>query len=101
MSSWSEYLEEIRCLARSYADRRWPPLFRGHANCKWSLKTTLERYYEDEKIPSDPSFLSYYKRASRSPKSAVETLILESGMNRSGRSNAKDLEATTEALGTA
>ena len=75
MSSWSEYLEEIRCLARSYADRHWPPLFRGHANCKWSLKTTLERYYEDEKIPSDPSFLSYYKRASRSPKSAVETLI--------------------------
>jgi len=75
VNSWSEYLEEVRCLARSYADRHRPPLFRGLANCKWSLQTTLERYYEDEKISNDPSFLNYYRGASLSPKSAVETLI--------------------------
>jgi hypothetical protein len=50
-------------------------LFRGHADCKWHLKTTLERYYEGEKLTFDQSFRNYYKRASLSPKSAVETLI--------------------------
>jgi hypothetical protein len=75
VGGWSEYLQEIRCLARSYSDGRRPPLFRGLASCKWSLQTTLERYFEDEKVPNDPSFLSYYRRASLSPKSAVETLI--------------------------
>lgn len=50
-------------------------MFRGLASSKWSLQTTLERYYEDEKVPNDPSFLGYYRRASLSPKSAVETLI--------------------------
>jgi hypothetical protein len=50
-------------------------LFRGLANCEWGLQTTLDRYYEDEKVPIDPSFLSYYRRASLSPKSALETLL--------------------------
>jgi hypothetical protein len=49
-------------------------LFRGLANCEWGLETTLERYSEDEKIPIDSSFLHYYRSASLSPKSAIETL---------------------------
>ena len=72
--SWSEYVEEIRGLAGSYGGRTRPPLFRGLAKSTWGLETTLERYCKDEGLPDDPSFLGYYRRASLSPKSAVETL---------------------------
>lgn len=73
LSSWSEYLEEVRCLARACRDRRPPPLFRGLARSGWHLETTLERFYQDEHSDLDRSFLQYYRKAAAC-KSAVEML---------------------------
>ncbi|MGA2593907.1 MAG: FRG domain-containing protein [Bryobacteraceae bacterium] len=68
LSGWSEYLEEARCLVRSYGDLHKPPLFRGHARSDWRLETSLERDYPDVR-----SFLAYYCKVSAS-KGAVEML---------------------------
>src|SRR6266852_1181259 len=73
LSSWSEYLEEVRCLAGSYEDRWPPPLFRGLGTSEWTLKTTLERSYPDERSDEDLSFQQYYGKVAAS-KGAVETL---------------------------
>ena len=56
LSGWPEYLEEARCLIRSYGNRRQPPLFRGLARSNWGLETTLDRSYPDVQ-----SFLEYYR----------------------------------------
>jgi hypothetical protein len=68
LSGRSEYLEEVRCLVRSYGDLHKPPLFRGLARSDWCLKTSLERSYSDVR-----SFLAYYRKVSAS-KGAVEIL---------------------------
>jgi hypothetical protein len=68
LSGWPEYLEEVRCLARSYGDRTQPPLFRGLARSDWRLETTLDRLCPDER-----SFLEYYRKAVAC-KGAVEML---------------------------
>jgi len=68
LSGWSEYLEEVRCLARSYGDLHKPPLFRGLARSDWGLETTLDRSY-----PEIKSFLGYYRKVSAS-KGAIEML---------------------------
>ena len=73
LGSWSEYLEEVRCLARSYGDRWPPPVFRGLGDSGWSLKTTLERSYPDERGDQGMSFRDYYFKVAAS-KGAVEML---------------------------
>jgi hypothetical protein len=73
LKDWSEYLEIVIELERDYQSRSRPPLFRGLANSKWGLETSLERY-ETEKDFQKWSFLDYYRQISLYPKSAIETL---------------------------
>src|SRR5580698_1039775 len=68
LSGWTEYLEEVRCLARSYGDRPQPPLFRGLSSSDRRLETTLDRLY-----PGHRSFRQYYRKAAAC-KGAVEML---------------------------
>jgi hypothetical protein len=70
LNGWSEYLEEVRCLVRSYGHQHKPPLFRGLARSDWRLETSLDRSYPDVQ---SLSFLAYYRKVSAS-KGAVEML---------------------------
>ena len=61
LSGWSEYLEEVGCLVRSYGHLHKPPLFRGLARSDWRLETSLDRFYPDVR-----GFLAYYRKVDES-----------------------------------
>jgi hypothetical protein len=79
LASWADFETEIQRIAAEQRDRETKSgrqfgkvLFRGMANAKWGLETTLERSYPSERCDATNSFLSYYLKVS-SAQPAIET----------------------------
>jgi FRG domain len=77
---WSDFETQVQSLSRLLEEREaktyrrfYAPLFRGLANSKRGLETTLERSYPGERCDATMSLLKYYRKVLAS-RPAVETL---------------------------
>ena len=67
INSWEEFEREIEKLKAKWLEIRKntslivsDPLFRGHSDAKWHLKTTLERYLHKPSYPMDDYYRTIY-----------------------------------------